>query len=412
MTWQPNTTVTIDGVSYNSQTVARLSLTAGRTNVDEQPRAGYGTITLIQTDDQHINIDLGARLQVDIDNSTGNPTSIFRGLITDVNRSLTKHGAYGQVVQISIQVVGVLAWLARFSTTTAYSKKYDGQRIADILADVFAQSWSEVNATLKWNAVTPTLNWVHYDSSGFVGNIEQPGDYEMVAYAGDAVAADGYAAQVANSALGVLYETGDGFINYYSATARADEVATNGFTSIPSGYLSTAISSSSSTSDLANIWTVTDGTGTIKTAQDSASIDAYGFFAGSKTTLLHNATDAQQQADLLAATRAWPRENLAAVRIPLHNPDLPSATLDKLLAIYCGLPLEFPDLPSAIREYPFQGFAEGYTWNINLNTAELVITLSDYGLTQIQQNWTQVNAAETWNTLSLTLKWEDARSVA
>ncbi len=48
--YTPNPAVLIDGVSYIGDTLNGVSITTGRTSVDEQPRAGYCTITLITFD--------------------------------------------------------------------------------------------------------------------------------------------------------------------------------------------------------------------------------------------------------------------------------------------------------------------------------------------------------------------------
>jgi len=413
MTYVPDPIVTIDGVDYTGSTVNSISIDSGRSSVDEQPRAGHATINLVILDDSFPAIELGNRLAVSIVDSIGGRHSIFTGFITDVVRSIGAQGGVGYVTNISITVVGPLAQMARFATSPNYAKEYDGTRIANILASVFAESWNEVNPALTWSAVTAGIDWAHYDPSGYVGTVETPGDYQLVNWGGGEVAADSLAAQVANSALGVLYESGDGYINYYSATARADNVATNGFLTITADKIvGSGLSSSMSTANLINLLTVEYDNGSSVTGQNADSIDLYGTYSSSRSTLLEKAAEANQQLTLMLETRSYPRENLSTVTVPLDNPTLDAAILDALIGVYCGLPVAITGLPSTIRSYPFAGFVEGHQWQITRTLASLTLTLSDYGLTQIQQNWGQVNPAETWNTLSLTLDWENARSVA
>lgn len=412
MIYNPEPTVTIDGVSYTGRTVNSVSISSGRASVDEQPRASYTTIELLQLDETPVVVDLGARVQVTIEDSSAVSQPVFTGSVTDIQYQLV-HGNAGELTRISISCVGPLAWMSRFASDPSYAKEHDGTRIENILASVFAESWDEVNPATIWSAVTAGVDWAHYDPSGYVGTVETPGDYELTNYTSGKVEALGLAAQAANSALGVLYESADGYINYYSATARADKVAADGFLDIPANYvLGSGLSSSISTANLVNDWTISYGNGSSVTATNGYSTDAYGFYAGSRDTQLEKVADANQQLDLLLATRSWPRQTLSAVAIPLHNPNLPDATRNALIGVYCGLPVQLTGLPSTIRNTPFAGFVEGHTWQITRSTVDLIITVSDYGLTQIQQNWSQVNAAELWNTLSLTLDWENARSVA
>jgi hypothetical protein len=86
-----------------------------------------------------------------------------------------------------------------------------------------------------------------------IGDIDQPGDFELVAYSGGATGALNLAQQAAQSGLGVLYESPDGKISYSDYTYRTDEVAANGFTTIDTdSILARNLSSVSRLSDLIN----------------------------------------------------------------------------------------------------------------------------------------------------------------
>lgn len=412
-TYDPQPIVTVEGVDYTSDTINFVQITAGRATIDEQPRAGYATISLLVIDGTYPIITLNSTVKVSIVDSNGVDPYIFTGYITDINRSIVAHGVTGTVVQIDLIVAGPLARLAKLQTEASYPKQNDGDRIAAILGDVFSTSWDEITpSTLAWNAVDPAKTWLTYDP-GFVGTVATPGVYELYDYAGGEVEALSLCTNVANSALGILYEDGDGLINYDTATTRQDNVAANGFTSISSDYL-TAVGTASSSriADVINQITITYKANASYTGSDPNSIATYGLFAANRSTYLEKAADAQQQAELFLETRSIPRVNLAAINVPLHNPALPDATRDALIGVYCGFPIAVPDVPTSIYNHPFTGYVEGYVWRITQHTADLTMTLSDYGLTALEQAWQQVNAAETWNTISATLEWQDARTVA
>lgn len=411
-TYDPSPTVTIAGTDFTSETINLITITAGRTSIDDQPRAGYCTVSLIITDGSHPTIPLNGLLRIAVLDSSGLDPHVFTGYVTDVVRRVNASGVLGNTVQIDITAAGPLARLAKLETETEYPKAFDGDRMAAILAGVFTTSWDEVTpATLTWAGTNPALSWQTYDP-GYVGTVDQPGDFELYKYEGGAVEALSLTRLVANSALGILYETGDGLLNYDASGSRIDRVGANGFLPISSAYLTgTQIAADSKVADLINSMTISYKANATVSGSDVDSIATYGLFGASRSTYLESATAANQQLSFFLETRATPRDNLAAVNVPLHNPALPDATRDSLIGVFCGLPVTIPDLPNAVYNYPFTGFVEGYQWRITRNTADLTMTVSDYGLTAIQQAWQQVSAAETWNTLQPALTWEDARVV-
>lgn len=410
--WDPNPQVTIAGIDYTSDTINRVTITSGRTTVDDQPRAGYANISLLILDNTYPTIELNSVVVVSVVDSASVHVPIFTGYITDVDRVIDKAGIRANTVLINITAAGPLSRLAKLLTEDSYEKEYDGDRITQILADVFTTAWDEVTpATLTWSAVDPSLTWLNYDP-GYVGTVETPGDYELTAYAGGAVEALSLCRLTANSALGVLYETGDGLINYDAATTRIDRVGTDGFVEISSDYVtSTSVSSVSRTADLINKITITYKNNQTTTAENTDSIATYGLFSGSRATYLEQTVQAEQQRDFFLDTRSLPRVSINAVSVPLHNPALGDALRDDLIDVFCGTPLAIPDLPTAIYDVPFNGFVEGHQWVITRYTADLTMNVSEYGLSAIEQAWQQVNAAETWQTIQPALTWENATVV-
>lgn len=410
--YNPNPTVTIGGTDYTSETVNRVTITTGRPNVDQQPRAGYSTIQLRIPDGTYPAIQINDPAYVSIVTSSGSDPKIFSGTVSDVTRRVSAYGSTGNIVDLDVTVVGPLARMGRYNTSAAYAKQFDGDRIAAILQDVFSTEWAEVLPTLIWSAVDPAKTWQTYDT-GYAGTVDTPGSYEIVAYSGGAVAAASLAQNVAQSALGVLWESADGNINYSDAASRVTDVANNGFHDIDAGYASTANLSTNSTSgDLINSMTINYKAGAGVSDTRPVSIEAYGLFASQRSTYLELKAAAEQQLALFLDTRSIPRVNLQAITIPLDNPNLPDATRDALIGAYVGMPISIPNLPATLTNQPFSGFLEGWTWNVSQKQASITLTLSDYGLSAIQQAWNQVSIAEVWNTVSTTLKWENATVVA
>ena len=410
--YDPNPTFSIDSQDFTSQTINSISSTLGRSTVDEQPRAGYCTVNLVVTDGSYPAIQLNQPGHVTINDKNGAPTRVFTGYVTDVVRSIAASGSTGTTYAISVTMIGPLARLSRILTESTYPKQFDGDRIEAIVTDFVTTSWDEVAPSLKWSAVPATKTWETYDP-GFVGVIDTPGSYEVTAYAGGQTNALTHASDVANSALGVLWEDQNGNLNYSDAASRINDVAQNGYLTLDASLISpTGLVVTSVTADLINSMTLSYKNNATKTGEDAESIATYGRFDARRNTLLENGTDAQAQLDKFLSTRSYPRQTLKAVTIPLHNPAMDDTFRDDLIQAYMGRPISIPNLPSAIYGEEFRGFIEGGTMAVTRHTAFLTLQISEYGLSEIQEAWLQVPAAERWNTLSSSLKWEDAEVVA
>jgi hypothetical protein len=151
-------------------------------------------------------------------------------------------------------------------------KENDGDRVFDIIKEGAGITWAEYQpATDTWADVSALLEWQNTDI--LIGDIDQPGDFELVAYAGGATGALALAQQAAQSGLGVLYESPDGKISYSDYTYRTDEVAANGFTTIDTdAILARGLSSVSRLSDLINEVEVKYKNNQTETDEDATSI--------------------------------------------------------------------------------------------------------------------------------------------
>jgi hypothetical protein len=84
---------------------------------------------------------------------------------------------------------------------------------------------------------------------------------------------------------------------------------------------------------------------------------------------------------------------------------------DELLDIEIGMGIRSVALPEAIYPSVFTGFVEGWTWTITRNTLFLQMRVSEYELSVIAQDWSQVDPILEYDTMNATLTWQEARVI-
>lgn len=405
--------VTINGVEYKDKAINGVTLTNGRTTVDEQPRAGYATITLVTPDNTYPAIEIDQKVVVQVDDSTGTPVTLWTGWISDVESKIRAFGEVGWLNEQRITAVGSLTKLnRRLVGFDGYPKENDGDRIYDIIKEGAGVTWAEYQpASDTWADVNALLQWQNVDI--LVGNIDQPGDFELVAYSGGEAGALSLAQAAAQSGLGVLYESPDGKINYSDYSSRTDEVALNGFTIIDTdAILANGLSSVSRLADLANEVEVTYKNNQSEIDTEPTSIALYGLYSAKVATLLELQADAEQRVEYYLETRAFPRTRLNQITLALHLDQVSDVMRDSMLPMRVSKPISISGLPTSIYPNIFTGFVEGFTWTINRNELFLTLNVSEYALSQLAMNWSQVPPALEWADVSATLEWQEARVVA
>lgn len=413
MTYTIDPRVTINGVEYRDKTINGVSLTNGRTTVDEQPRAGYATITLVTPDNTYPTIQIDQKVVVQVDNSVGTPVTLWTGWVSDIETSLVAYGATGRLNQQRITAVGSLTKLnRRLVGFNGYPKENDGDRIYDIIKEGAGITWDDyLPANETWANVNALLQWQNVDI--LVGDIDQPGDFELVAYAGGEASALGLAQAAALSGLGVLYESPDGKINYSDYSSRTDAVALNGFTDIDTdAILANGLSSVSRLADLANDVEVIYKNNQTEQEINASSVAIYGTFAAKINTLLELQNDAEQRVEYYLETRAFPRTRLNQITLALHLDQVSNTMRNAMLPMQVSKPIRIAGLPTSIYPDVFTGFVEGFTWTINRNELFLTLNVSEYALSQLAMNWLQVPPTVEWQDVSATLEWQEARVVA
>lgn len=405
--------VTINGVEYKDKAINGITLTNGREIVDEQPRAGYASITLVTADNAYPVINIDEKVVVKVDDSTGTPVTLWTGWVSDVETSIVAHGETGWLNEQKITAVGTLSKLnRRLVGFSGYPKEFDGDRIYDIIYETAGITWANYSpSNQRWSQVDPLLTWQTVDL--LIGTIDRPGDFELTDYSAGAASGLTLAQQAAASGLGVLFENNEGKICYDDYTSRTDDVSINGFTTIDAdAILATGLSSVSRVSDLANEIEVTYKANATEIGSDTNSIALYGLYGAKVDTLLEKQVDAEQRVMYYLDTRAFPRRTLNQITLALHLDQVSNTLRDALLPMRVSKPIQINTLPTSIYPDVFSGFVEGFTWTINRNELFLTLNVSEYGFSQLEMNWLQVPPSLQWEDVSATLEWQEARVVA
>jgi len=409
--WTPEWQLQINGVSYTNLTLANLTIVSGRTDIYSQPRAGYATVEIINLNLTPITIDVNDGLSIRVKNSAGTFVDIFGGNITDSIVEVTSTGTGGINESIKITALGALAKLPKTLTEGVLSKDYDGNQIYTILSAALFNTWAEVPAALTWATYDPTTTWANAENSG-LGEIDRPGDYELMARTADATDMYSLVSALATSGLGYIYEDAQGRIGYADSTHRSQYLAANGYTVLSGNdALSSGIRTIRRLGDLRNQVTIQWRSGD-RSATDQPSIDQYGSQASIIATTLHNSADATLQANFYLGIRAWPQDVFESITYSLGNSEIDDSDRDALLNVFMGLAVDITDLPGNMVNGRFQGFVEGWTFRAGYNRLDLTLSVSPTAFSLQSMQWDDVSVAETWNTITSTLDWNSAIIVA
>jgi hypothetical protein len=409
--WTPEWQLQVNGVDYTNITLSTLTVVSGRTDIYSQPRAGYASIEIINLNLTPVTIDVNDGLSIKVKDSTGTYVDIFGGFVTDSSVEVASTGTGGINETIRVTALGALSKLPKTLTDGVLSKDFDGNQIYTILSESLFNTWAEVPAALTWATYDPTTTWANAENSG-LGEIDRPGDYELMARSSDVTDIYSLVSALATSGLGYLYEDAQGRIGYADATHRTQYLAANGYTSVSGNHaLSRGIRTIRRLGDLRNKVTIQWRSGDI-TALSQESIDQYGSQADIIATTLHNSADATAQANFYLGIRAWPQDVFESITFTLGNSELDDSDRDALLNVFMGLALDITDLPANMVNGRFQGFVEGWTFRAGYNRLDLTLNVSPTAFSLQSMQWDDVSVAETWNTISSTLDWNEAIIVA
>jgi hypothetical protein len=407
--WAPIWKVEIDGVEYTSAVLANLAIQSGRTNIYEQAQAGYSNIQLIDVNQVAIPVHINSTISIQVKNTSNTFVPIFGGNVVDIGLEVRDVGSTMFTQTYSITALGALARLPKALTNGVLSKDFDGDQIWEILSDLLLNTWAEVPGGLTWATYDPTTTWAGAENVG-LGEIDRPGDYELAARSSDRTDVYSLVSALATSGLGYIYEDAQGRISYADATHRSQYLQTNGYVQITANQARAAgLRIATRAGDVRNNLTIKYGatSSAEKSASDATSILNYGTLSQIITTTLHNATDAEDQADFYLALRKDPQPIFKEITYDLTNPEVDNSDRDNLIGVFMGLPLSINDLPSNMGSI-FQGFVEGWTFRAGYNTLSVSLNLSPVAYSLQALQWDEISNSFTWSGVSPTLDWARA----
>jgi hypothetical protein len=411
--WSPEWRILVNSTNVTNFTLVNLIITSGRTDINGQAQAGYCQFELINLNNTNYGFDINAGVAVELKDSAGTYVPIFGGKISDVSVGIRSVGNAAYVTSYQITALGALSKLQKAIWTTSLSQDQDGDQIYTILSDLLVNSWNEVSSSQTWANYNATTTWANAENVG-LGTIDQPGQYTMEQRSADPIDYYSLISQIADSALGYVFEDSDGNIGYADAAHRQTYLLANGYTIFSANdALAMGLRATTRQGSIVNEYVLNYGNNfnSQKTASSTNSIALYGRYQLTENSRVHDATDAQNIASRFIGLRAYPRAQFERITFALQSPELDSTDRDALINVFMGLPVRITDLPAIINGGGFEGYVEGWTWRASVSGLSLDLTLSPTEFSAVAQNWDQVNAAETWNSILNTLEWQDAIGV-
>jgi hypothetical protein len=410
--WTPVWKVEIDGVEYTSAVLANLTIESGRTNIYEQAQAGYTNIQLIDVNQATIPVNINSTISIRVKDTSNAFVPIFGGNVVDIGLEVRDVGSTMFTQTYSITALGALARLPKALTNGVLSKDFDGNQIYTILSDLLLETWAEVPGALTWATYDPTATWATAGNIG-LGEIDQPGDYELAARSSDRTDVYSLVSALATSGLGYIYEDAQGRISYADATHRSQYLSANGYVQITANQARAAgLRTETRAGDVRNNLTIKYGATSSAevSASNAASIRSFGTLSQIITTTLHNSADATAQANFYLNLRKDPQPIFSEITYDLTNPEVDNADRDALIEVFMGMPVAINDLPSNMGSI-FQGFVEGWTFRAGYNTLSISLNLSPVAYSLQALQWDEISNTFTWSGVSPTLDWARATIV-
>ena len=412
--WNPIWKVEIDGVEYTDAILANLTIRSGRTNIYEQAQAGYVNIQLLDLAQTIIPVNINSTIGVSVKDTAGVFVAIFGGNVVDIALEVREVGSTAFTQTYSITALGALARLPKSLTEGVLSKDFDGNQIQTILEQVLFGSWAEVAGAVTWATYDPTTTWADAENNG-LGDIDTPGNYELAARSSSTTDVYSLVSALATSGLGYIYENALGQIGYADSTHRTTYLATNGYVDLDANQArGSGLRIETRAGDVRNYLTIKyDATSSSEeTAFDVTSIGQYGTLAQIISTTLHNAADAESQADFYLSLRKQPQPIFSEITFDLTNPELDNSDRDNLIGIFMGEAVALNNLPLNMSAGAFQGFVEGWSFQASYNQLSVTLLLSPLAYSLQAMAWNDVPITEIWSSVSATLDWANATIVA
>ena len=408
MTWLPEWRVTVGDDVYT--TVTSVSYASGRLDIDKQCTAGYCRVEIINTDGSPFTINVTEPILLELKNSSGTYVTVFGGEVSDFNIGVRSPEESGYITTGTILGIGSLARLTKAIYNTALSEGLDGAQIAAILSAGLNLNWNEVTPTVTWATYPADVTWNEAES--YIGEVDS-GFYTMIALAASSTAkSQTLVDQIANSALGQIYEEKDGDVSYADADHRSNTLAADGYTFLDGAYATpSSITSTTQTARIRNslIYRYATGYASTYSTSDSDSIASYGLFERSFDSNIKNLVDITEIGTRELNLRRVPKASLGAITFRLDNPDMTSAMLDSLVGVYFGQPVLISNLPSNLLGGTFDGFVENVALRATPSFTEITLYISATEFSLSTTQWdTVIPSSLAWTGVNGTLIWNNA----
>lgn len=408
MTWLPEWRITVGDDVYT--TVTAVSFSSGRIDIDRQATAGYCRVEIINTTGADFTINVTETVTLELKNSSGTYVTVFGGEVSDFSIGVRTPNETGFVTYGTILGIGSLAKLTKAVYNTALAEGLDGAQIAAILNGALNLSWNEVTPTTTWDTYPATTTWNNAET--YIGTVDS-GFYTMIPVAASATAkSQTLADQIAQSALGQIYEDRYGNVCYADADNRSNYLAANGYTFLDGGLASPAsIRSTTQIAKIRNslIYKYATGYASTYSVSDADSVALYGLYERSVESNIKTLTDVTDIANRDLNLRRSPRNQLEAITFRLDNPNMTDAMRNSLIGIFFGEPVLINNLPSNLLGGTFDGFVENITMKATPTYVDLTLYITATDLSLSTTQWeTVLPSTITWTTTNATLIWNNA----
>jgi hypothetical protein len=411
MTWTPAPKLTIGGVDYTGSTLETVRITRGRPEVFAEPRAGYLLAELIDLTGDGIPVRPFDRVEFTLDDSTGQPVTVFVGEVSDTSAQLydtgVESGSPGSIT--TVIAVGPLAKASRrIVAVSGRPAEQDGDRVEALMFEGLAATWEETGGT--WAQQSGT--WETFDPGLDPNRIDQPGVFDLAALD---PAVEGYNALsqsylAAFSALGVLWDDREGFVAYADADRRVATDTADDYLTLPASILSSGqLSVQSFAGDITTSVAVEFAGGEV-IVDDTAGFLTFGRLSRQFQTNLANLSNAGAWALRYLVGHAGPVVKLQSVtaRLDILADD---QLRDDLLELDVNDGIRLTGIPSTLGLTFRRTFLEGLSWSVDRERVAVALNLSDAALSIGFVRWSSVSGTLRWQDVDATLTWQDATTV-
>lgn len=411
MTWSPNPTLTIGTTDYTGNALESVRITRGRTEIYDEPRAGYLVCELLAKDGQQLGITPFQRVTMTVENTAGTPITLFAGLVTDTAATLFdsgfESGTSGSIT--TIIAVGPLALASRRQVAVdGLDASKDGDRIAALMFEALAQTWEESAGT--WAQQQGT--WDTFDPGLDPDRIDTPGVFDIAALDPQEGGYDALlrAYLTGLSAQGILFDDRQGFIAYADADRRVATDTADDYLPLPASALGAqGVAVRSQGGDIVNAVAVTFDGGVVDLVDTGSVLELFRLSRAFETNLA-NESNAIAWAERYLVNHSGPILKLQQLQSRLDTLD-DDALIDQLLELDVNDGIRLSGIPSTLGLSFRRTFLEGLEWAIDRRRVVLALNLSDAALSIGFQRWSSVNPSLAWEDVAATLTWQDATVV-